>query len=77
MSGNPTIRESSRGCSNRNAECRHFYLSGAIESELLNELLHFFPGGTRRFSSSNQFSTTLICVGAASLASAVLNIKKR
>jgi hypothetical protein len=29
----------------------------------------FFPGGTRRFSSSNQFSTTLICVGAAASSS--------
>jgi hypothetical protein len=27
---------------------------------------HFLPGGTRRFSSSNQFSTTLICVPATS-----------
>jgi hypothetical protein len=34
--------------------------SGGIESDPLNELLHFFPVGTRRFSSSNQFSTTLI-----------------
>ncbi len=34
-----------------------------IENDLLNELLHFFRVGTRRFSTSNQFSTTLICVG--------------
>ena len=39
--------------------------SGGIESDLSNESLHFFSVGTRRFSSSNQFSTTLICVGAA------------
>jgi hypothetical protein len=42
----------------------------------LNELLHFFPVGTRCFSSSNQFNTTLIWVGAASLASAGLSIRK-
>lgn len=33
--------------------------SGGIESDLLTEVLHFVPAGTRRFSSSNQFSTTL------------------
>jgi hypothetical protein len=27
---------------------------------------HFVPGGPRRFNSSNQFSTTLICVVACS-----------
>ena len=27
----------------------------------------YFPVGTRRFRSSNQFNTTLICVGSCSL----------
>ena len=38
---------------------------------------HFFPVGTFCFSSSNQFSTTLICVGAASADSMGLSIRKR
>ncbi len=38
---------------------------------------YFFPVGTFCFSSSNQFSTTLICVGAASACSAGLSIRKR
>src|SRR5579863_1513193 len=36
---------------------------------------HYFPGGTRRFSSSNQLSTTLICV-ADELCSFSLIIRK-
>src|SRR6266568_8387892 len=47
------------------------------ESDPLNELLHFFAAGTLRFSSSNQFSTTLICVGDAAPCSLGLSIKKR
>src|ERR1700730_9263161 len=39
---------------------------------------HFLPGGTRRFNSSNQFSTTLICVGVADSAGSLgLSISKR
>ena len=39
---------------------------------------HFFdPAGTFCFSSSNQFSTTLICVGAACACSVGLSIRKR
>jgi len=49
--------------------------SGGIESDLLNELFHFFSVGTRRFNSSNQLSTTLICVGAATSCSLGLSIK--
>jgi hypothetical protein len=51
--------------------------SGGIESEMLNEVLHFVPVGTRRFNSSNQFSTTLICVGAAPVCSLGLSIRER
>ena len=51
--------------------------SGGIESDLLNELPHFVPAGTRRFSSSNQLSTTLICVGAAPACSVDLSIRNR
>ena len=51
--------------------------SGGFEIDLLNELRHFAPVGTRRFNSSNQFSTTLICVGAASACSLGLSIRKR
>jgi len=51
--------------------------SGGIESDLLNELPHFVPVGTRRFSSSVQFSTTLICVGAACSCSTGLIIRNR
>ncbi len=51
--------------------------SGGIESDLSNESLHFFSVGTRRFSSSNQFSTTLICVGAEASCWFGLSIKKR
>lgn len=35
---------------------------------------HFFPVGTFCFSSSNQFSTTLICVGAACSSSLTITI---
>ena len=35
------------------------------------------PAGTRRFNSSNQFSTTLICVGAEVWDSTGLSIRKR
>ena len=38
---------------------------------------HFFPVGTFCFNSSNQFSTTLICVGAACACSLGLSIRKR
>ncbi len=38
---------------------------------------HFFPVGTFCFNSSNQFSTTLICVGAACPDSLGLSIRKR
>jgi len=51
--------------------------SGGIERDLSNESLHFFSVGTRRFSSSNQFSTTLICVGAEASCWFGLSIKKR
>jgi hypothetical protein len=37
--------------------------------------VHFFPAGTRRFDSSNRFSTTLICVGAAASGSLGLSIR--
>ena len=52
-------------------------LSGRIGSDLLNEPLHFVPVGTRRFNSSNQFSTTLICVGADCACSPRLSIRNR
>src|SRR6266849_6030859 len=39
-------------------------------------LLHL-PAGTRRFNSSNQLSTTLICVGDVSAESMDLSIRKR
>ncbi len=52
-------------------------LSGGTDSNLLSEPLHFVPVGTRRFNSSNQFSTTLICVGAACAESLGLSIRKR
>lgn len=42
--------------------------SGGIKSDLLNELPQFFPGGTRRFSSSNQLRTTLIALEPPPLA---------
>src|ERR1700731_1923201 len=42
-----------------------------------SESHHFFPVGTFCFSSSNQFSTTLICVGAACVCSLGLSIRKR
>ena len=38
---------------------------------------HFFPVGTFCFNSSNQFSTTLICVGGASVCSVGLSIRNR
>src|ERR1700719_3304273 len=38
--------------------------SEMIASNPSNDLVHFAPVGTRRFNSSNQFSTTFICVGA-------------
>src|ERR1700747_3445512 len=38
---------------------------------------HFFPTGTFCFNSSNQFSTTLICVGVACACSLDLSIRKR
>src|ERR1700730_16507386 len=38
---------------------------------------YFFPVGTFCFSSSNQFSTTLICVGADCACSTGLSIRKR
>jgi hypothetical protein len=38
---------------------------------------YFLPTGTFCFNSSNQFSTTLICVGAASDCSTGLSIRKR
>lgn len=38
---------------------------------------YFFPVGTFCFNSSNQFNTTLICVGAVSADSLGLSIKKR
>ena len=34
---------------------------------------HWFPVGTRCFNSSNQFSTTLICVAPVSVASTIRN----
>src|SRR5882762_1916083 len=52
-------------------------LSGKFETNPSNEPVHFVPVGTRRFNSSNQFSTTLICVGAASADSLALSIRKR
>jgi hypothetical protein len=66
VSGSPTILELSRRGSHRDVVYGHFYLWGivGIESNLLNEVLHFVSVSTRRFNSSNQFSTTLICVGA-------------
>ena len=42
-----------------------------------SERHHFFPVGTFCFNSSNQFSTTLICVGAACACSLGLSIRKR
>src|ERR1700686_3819572 len=42
-------------------------LSEKIASNPSNDLVHFAPVGTRRFNSSNQFNTTLICVGADSV----------
>src|ERR1700680_846753 len=44
-----------------------------IERDLL--ILQFFAGATRRFSSSNQFSTALICAKVA--AASLLIIKNR
>ncbi len=44
-------------------------LSGGTDSNLLSEPLHFVPAG--------QFSTTLICVGAACACAAGLSIRKR
>jgi hypothetical protein len=38
----------------------------ACERDLLSELRHCFARSTRRFSSLNQFSAMLICVGADS-----------
>jgi hypothetical protein len=39
--------------------------------------IHFFPVGTFCLNSSNQFSTTLICVGAACACSLGLSIRNR
>jgi hypothetical protein len=39
--------------------------------------IHFVPVVTRRFNSSNQFSTTLICIGAACAYSLGLSIRRR
>ena len=36
------------------------------ETCVLHDAHHFVPVGTRRFNSSNQFCTTLICVAACS-----------
>src|SRR5467141_4919408 len=50
---------------------------GGIETNPSNEIIYFAPAGTRRFNSSNQFSTTLICVGVVSADSLALSIRKR
>ena len=42
----------------------------------VEESTHYFLIGTLRFSSSNQFITTLICAGAAAC-SLALSIRKR
>src|SRR6266699_3353595 len=47
------------------------------ETRTIGERHNFFPIGTFCFNSSNQFSTTLICVGAASADSLSLSIKNR
>jgi hypothetical protein len=39
--------------------------------------IHFFPVGTFCFNSSNQFSTTLICVGACACSLALSRRKRR
>ena len=58
-----------RNCGRRPNRRRSSHFSTEIRRDLLSEVLHFLPAGTRRLSSSNQFSTALICVGAASPAS--------
>ena len=55
--------------------CEAGFFSAEIEHDLLRQLLQFFAGETRCFSSSNQFSTALICRKVA--ASSLLIIKNR
>jgi hypothetical protein len=55
--------------------CEAGYFSVEIERDQLRGLLQFFVGETRRFRSSNQFNTTLICRKVA--ASSLLIIKNR
>src|ERR1700692_3191987 len=57
------------------ADLREDFVGGEFCAS--SESHHFFPGGTFCFNSSNQFSTTLICVGAASADSMGLSIRKR
>src|ERR1700681_646170 len=55
--------------------CRAETCSFAFGHETVS--IPHFPTGTRRFNSSNQFSTTLICVGASSACSTNLSMRKR
>src|SRR4029077_13227383 len=67
---------------------RFVHLSHPAHADLRDDLVrtetcasaeghYFLPGGTFCFSSSNQFSTTLICVRAASPCSVGFSIRNR
>src|SRR5713101_1793300 len=67
---------------------RAVHLSHSARADLRDDLVraetcasaeghYFLPEGTFCFNSSNQFSTTLICVGAAGACSLGLSIRKR
>ena len=71
---NDNERYFSRADPARTDEREDFIGAGTSASR---ERPHFFPVGTFWFNSSNQFSTTLICVGAACACSMGLSIRKR
>ena len=73
----PFILNLARSLANANRNRGKANLSGKIENNSWNDFAHFAPVGKRRFNSSNQFSTTLICLGAACDYSAGLRIRNR
>lgn len=79
---NPRLRQSDEAWGPRlytQCPCHRYRSAPALRYwEMLahHRWIHF-PVGTRRFSSSNQLSTTLICVGADCVCSVGLSIRKR
>src|SRR5260370_18997963 len=83
-----TKRDSSPARRDRNDNQRYFARTDPARTDDRDDFIrakkcasrarhHFFPVGTFCLSSSNQFSTTLICVGAACACSTGLSIKNR